>query len=136
MKKHILPFILWYFIIYYKGWIYVYPRNAWFRGQLIEKNKRITLRVWVPGRVEEMPKKGQKCNLFWDRYQFVTIFLHPFFKGFSKIGFQILSFSHKKCFLSCILLWDASLIHKFIVKVLHPDHFNLSLLYQQCASLF
>ena len=37
-----------------------------FQGQLIEKNKPITLRIWVPGRVEEMPKKKGKNVIYFE----------------------------------------------------------------------
>jgi len=39
-----------------------------FQGQLIEKNRTITLIVWVLGTVEKMPKKGKKVrkkNIFF-----------------------------------------------------------------------
>ena len=53
----------------------MHVRSLIFQGQLIEKKIRsITFIVWALGRVEKMPKQGQKKYFLC--YQSVTHFLH------------------------------------------------------------
>ena len=63
-----------------------------FQGQLIEKkNRSITFIVGVLGRVEKKCQKKRAKNvkniffLFKTNIKVWHMFLHPFFKGFSKI---------------------------------------------------
>jgi len=58
-----------------------------FQGQLIEKNRTITLIVWVLGTVEKMPKKGKKVrkkNIFFVFFFFFNQILKCFYVHFSR----------------------------------------------------
>ena len=53
-----------------------------FQAQLKEKNRPITLKVWVLGRIAKMPKKGSKIFFVLNKHQCVsTCIFHGLFEN-------------------------------------------------------